>query len=106
VNPRSGSELVYQGGAGVTITNCCSEEDSNLGTARSDFGSIAKWSNCKDVVVVTHQSVIARLAPNANRPITQWQSFDLVRNADGQLSSQKDEINASGVRILLPFHIS
>jgi broad specificity phosphatase PhoE len=42
----------------------------------------------KDIVIVTHQGVIALLAPNANIPVAQWQSFSLVRNAAGQLSLQ------------------
>jgi len=42
----------------------------------------------KDVVVVTHQGVIALLAPSANVPVAQWQSFDLARNEAGQLSLQ------------------
>jgi hypothetical protein len=77
-----------------------------LGQLDQILAALQNGQKFKDVVVVTHQSVIARLAPNANSPITQWQSFDLIRNADGQLSSQKDEINSSGVRILLSFHTS
>ena len=42
----------------------------------------------KDVVVVTHQGVIALLALNANIPLAQWQSFDLIKNAAGDFLLQ------------------
>jgi broad specificity phosphatase PhoE len=31
-----------------------------------------------DIIVVTHQGVIALLAPTANIPVGQWQTFHLV----------------------------
>ncbi|KAJ5506883.1 Histidine phosphatase superfamily clade-1 [Penicillium expansum] len=42
----------------------------------------------KDILVVTHQGVISVLAPSANIPLAQWRSFNLFRNAAGQLSLQ------------------
>ncbi|KAJ5471448.1 hypothetical protein N7530_008805 [Penicillium desertorum] len=41
-----------------------------------------------DIIVVTHQGVIALLAPTANIPVGQWQTFDLKTDANGQLSLQ------------------
>lgn len=42
----------------------------------------------KDIIVVTHQGVIALLAPNVNIPVAQWQSFTMATNSAGQLSLQ------------------
>jgi broad specificity phosphatase PhoE len=53
--------------------------DQNLRALQSD-------QHVKDVIVVTHQGVIALLAPSANIPVAQWQTFSLVRNASGELS--------------------
>jgi len=48
--------------------------------------ALRSGQNGKDVIVVTHQGVIALLAPHANILVAQWQSFSLSRDAAGVLS--------------------
>jgi broad specificity phosphatase PhoE len=42
----------------------------------------------KDIIIVTHQGVLTLLAPTANIPVGHWQTFHLVRDANGQLALQ------------------
>ena len=52
------------------------------------LSALSNSTKGKDIVVVTHQGVIALLAPAANIPLAQWQTFKLIKNAAGQLELQ------------------
>ncbi|KAE8140148.1 histidine phosphatase superfamily [Aspergillus pseudotamarii] len=49
-----------------------------LNRLQSTLTDLKNKSMGKDIIVVTHQGVIALLAPTANIPVGQWQTFHLV----------------------------
>ncbi|KUL90128.1 hypothetical protein ZTR_02021 [Talaromyces verruculosus] len=60
-------------------------KDEILGRLQRDLADLQNGPRGNDIIVVTHQGVLAILAPSANIPVAHWQTFNLVRNADGQL---------------------
>ncbi|KAL5335880.1 histidine phosphatase superfamily [Aspergillus crustosus] len=50
--------------------------------------SLKDEPRANNVVVVTHQGILERLAPGTTFPAGQWRTFNLVRNANGELTLQ------------------